>query len=175
MAQIPQEPADLFPSLEEAQIARLAVFGEARTVQKGEIVFDLGSADHGVFVVLEGSLEVIGVSNGVESVLSIVGRGAFTGDVSQLSGRRSLVRCRAHEASSLIEISRANLRRILQTDAAIGEVFLRVFLLRRLFLISHHVGRPSHSGSIRHSRDGHSGGDLPWHAGASKSQQRGCC
>jgi hypothetical protein len=40
----------------------------------------------------------------------------FTGEVNQLSGRRSLVRCRAREMSTLIEIGRQHLRGIMQTD-----------------------------------------------------------
>ena len=50
----------------------------------------------------------------------------------------------------LLEIARANLRRILQTDAASAR-FLRAFLLRRVYLIAHSVGDAvligsSHSG-----------------------------
>src|SRR5437879_4344543 len=75
----------------------------------------------------------------------------FTGEINQLSGRRSLVQCRAREASILLEISRVNLRRIMQTDAALGEIFLSAFLLRRVYLITHSVGDAvlvgsSHSG-----------------------------
>ena len=67
-------------------------------------------------------------------------RGDFTGEVNQLSGRRSLVRCRAREASTLLEIERANLQRMMQTDAALGEIFLTAFILRRVYLIAHSVG-----------------------------------
>jgi len=131
---------DLFPNLDDAQIARLAAFGEQRQAQQGEVLFDQGDAHHSVFAVLEGSIELVRVTNVGEAVLGVLRRGAFSGEVSQLSGRRSLVRCRAREASTLLEISRANLRRIVQTDAALGEIFLRAFLLRRVYLISHSVG-----------------------------------
>jgi thioredoxin reductase (NADPH) len=60
--------------------------------------------------------------------------------VNQLSGRRSLIRCRAHDDSRLLEISRANLQHIMQNDAALGEIFLRAFILRRVYLISHSLG-----------------------------------
>ena len=60
----------------------------------------------------------------------------FTGEVNQLSGRRSLVRCQAREASTVLEISRANLRHVMQNDAALAEIFLRAFLLRRVYLIA---------------------------------------
>lgn len=135
------QPSDgMFPTLEEAQIARLAPFGEERHVAAGETVFDQGDSEHGVFVVVEGSLELASVTNGEESPLSVLGVGMFTGEVNQLSGRRSLVRCRARLDSRLLEISRANLQHMMQSDAALGEVFLRAFIIRRVYLITHSVG-----------------------------------
>lgn len=135
------EPTDaMFPTLDEAQIARLMPHGEQRQVAAGEIVFDQGDSEHGVFVVLNGSIELISLANGQESVLMVHGAGKFTGEVNQLSGRRSLVRYRAHVDSTLLEISRANLQRLMQDDAALGEVFLRAFILRRVYLITHSVG-----------------------------------
>jgi len=142
----------MFPKLDDAQVARLADFGRQRRAAADEILFDLGDADHGVFVVLSGRIEVANVSNGEESVLRSLGRGEFTGELTLLSGRRSLVRCRARESSVLLEIDRPGLRRIMQTDAALGETFLRAFLLRRVYLIAHSVGAAVLVGS-NHSGD----------------------
>ena len=109
-------------------------------MNKSDILFNQESPDHGIFVVLTGSVEIVGVSNGVESILSVLGTGEFTGEITQLSGRRSLVLCRAREAGELLEIDRSNLRHVMQTDAALGDVFLRAFLLRRVFLIANSIG-----------------------------------
>ena len=100
---------------------------------------------------LDGSLEIVGASRD-EGVLRIVVRGMFTGEVNQLSGRRSLVKCRAREASTLLEIGRENLRRVFQADAALGEILLRAFLLRRVYLITHSAGDALLIGSS-HSAD----------------------
>ncbi len=140
MAEIPEHDEAMFPRLDDAQIARLRAFGELRSTAAGEILFDQGDADRGVFVVLEGSIEIIGMAKGVETVLAAHGTGVFTGEVNLLSGRRSLVRCRVREAGTVLEISRANLRHLMQTDAALGEIFLRAFLLRRVYLIANSVG-----------------------------------
>ncbi len=143
------EPNDaMFPKLDEAQIARLMPLGQERQVAVGEIVFDLGDSEHGVFVVLNGSIDLFSVANGEEALLMSRGPGLFTGEVNLLSGRRSLVRCRAHEASKLLEISRANLQILMQNDAALGEVFLRAFILRRVYLITHSVGDAVLIGSL---------------------------
>jgi thioredoxin reductase (NADPH) len=92
------------------------------------------------------------VSNGAETILRVLGPGQFTGEVNQLSGRRSLVLCRAREASALLEIDRANLRRIMQSDAVLGDLFLRAFVLRRVYLIANSVGDAVLIGST-HSSD----------------------
>jgi thioredoxin reductase (NADPH) len=140
MAENVEPTAEMFPKLDEAQIARLIPLGQERRFTAGEIVFDQGDSEHGVFVVLEGGIDLVNVLNGQETLLMAHGAGIFTGEVNQLSGRRSLVRCRAREDSRLLEISRANLQRMMQNDAALGEVFLRAFIMRRVYLISHSVG-----------------------------------
>jgi thioredoxin reductase (NADPH) len=152
MAETPETIDPMFPPLDGAQMARLSAFGEQKRVAAGEIVFDQGDSDHGVFVVLEGSLQILGVSGGDETILRTLKSGAFTGEVNQLSGRRSLVRCRAREDSTLLEIGRPNLQRIIETDPGLGELFLRAFLLRRVYLISHSVGDALLIGST-HSAD----------------------
>jgi len=148
----PEQHALRFPKLTDAQVSQLAASSARRQVKAREILFDLGSADHGVFIVLTGSIEIVGVSNGVESVLSVLGPGEFTGEVTQLSGRRSLVLCRACETSELLEIDRPNLRHVMQTDAVLGDVFLGAFLLRRVSLIANSVGDAVLIGST-HSND----------------------
>lgn len=158
MAEIPETSEQLFPTLSDAEMARLAAFGERRQARAGEILFEQGDANPSVFVVLEGSIELVGISRAGENVVAVLGRGMFNGEVVQLSGRRSLVRCRAREASTLLEIVRTNLRRIMQTDAALGEIFLRAFMQRRAYLISHSVGDAvligsSHSGNTLRLRE----------------------
>lgn len=152
MAETPEQLDAMFPHLDEAQLDQLRAFGVAGRAEAGQIIFDQGDQTHGVFIVLDGSIEVFGISNGAEASLRVLDRGSFTGEVNQLSGRRSLVRCRAREDSVLLEIDRATLRRIMQADAALGEMFLRTFLMRRVYLISHSVGDAVLIGSS-HSAD----------------------
>jgi thioredoxin reductase (NADPH) len=151
MPEAPEQTDPMFPKLDDAQIARLAAFGQQGEAEAGAILFDQGDASHGIFVVLEGSIEVTGISRDDPEVRVLV-RGMFTGEVNQLSGRRSLVQCRTREASLLLEVGRDNLRRIFQTDAALGEVLLRAFLLRRTYLIAHSAGDALLIGSS-HSAD----------------------
>jgi thioredoxin reductase (NADPH) len=148
----PEATNPMFPRLDEPQIERLKPFGRQMEVAAGEIFMEQGDARHGVFVVLEGSVEVLSVAAESESVLQVLDRGQFTGEVNMLSARRTLVRGRAREASTLLEIDRVHLRQIMQTDVALGETFLNAFILRRVYLVTHSVGDAVLIGSS-HSSD----------------------
>src|ERR1700690_788820 len=148
----PQQIEKRFPKLNDSQIAGLAAFGQQRDAQPHEVILERGDLHHGIFVVVSGRIEVLRVSAEGETVLPTLDRGEFTGDVNLLSGRGTLIRARALEASTLLEIDRANLLHIMQTDAALGEIFLKAFVLRRVFLISNSVGDAVLIGS-NHSSD----------------------
>jgi thioredoxin reductase (NADPH) len=148
----PEQIEARFPKLDDSQIAALEGFGQQRNAQLREVILEPGDLHHGIFVILSGRVEVIRVSAEGETVLHVLDRGEFTGDVNLLSGRGSLIRARALEASTLLEIDRANLRHIMQTDTALGEIFLKAFVLRRVFLISNSVGDAVLIGS-NHSSD----------------------
>jgi thioredoxin reductase (NADPH) len=152
MLDSPEQIAAMFPKLDEGQIARLAASGRRLEAQAHEIILDTGDLHHGIFVVLSGSVDVIRVSGGDETVLHVLGRGEFTGDVNLLSGRGTLIRGKAVEASTLLEIDRTNLRHVMETDTALGEIFLNAFLLRRVYQISNSLGDAVLVGS-NHSSD----------------------
>jgi thioredoxin reductase (NADPH) len=121
-------------------------------VAAGEVIFDQGDSVRGFFVLIEGSLEIVTPTCKGEIPITVHDGGEFTGEVDMLSGRRSLVRGRARAASQLLEIDRANLLHIVQTDAELGEIFLRAFLLRRIALIAETPGDVMLVGSS-HSAD----------------------
>src|SRR6202050_1130875 len=152
---IPETPdkiVEFLPKVDDSQIAWLATFVQQLEAQPHELILERGDLHHGIFVVLSGRIEVLRVSAEGETVLHVLDRGEFTGDVNLLSGRGTLVRARALEASTLLEIDRTNLRHIMQTDSALGEIFLKAFVLRRVFLISNSVGDAVLIGS-NHSSD----------------------
>src|SRR5215469_15443629 len=136
-----------FPILCEDEIARLAVVAAERSFNAGELLYDQGDSDHGVFVLLSGSADIIGIARGEEFLLTKLTRGQFTGEANQIMGRRSLVRCRMNEPGKVFEISREKLRELMATDVDLGQIFLRTFLLRRLYLIDNSVGDAALIGS----------------------------
>src|SRR5260370_42355489 len=63
------------------------------------------------------------------------GPGGFTGEMTMISGRRSLVRGRVTEPGEILELSAERLRSLVAKDAELSEIFMRAFILRRLELI----------------------------------------
>jgi thioredoxin reductase (NADPH) len=133
-------PSEMFPVLTSAQHSRVLAHGQRRTVEQGEIVFELNAHVTKVFVVVSGQLHILQVSNNQEHVVAICNPGMFTGELNVLSGRRGLVRIRAAEKSELIEIEREALQALVETDTELSDIFLRAYILRRLELIAREVG-----------------------------------
>ena len=129
----------IFPTLTEAQIARIAAHGRKRHVQSGETLLDLGDQLR-FFVVTTGKLDIFGVSDSNESLIVTLQPGQFTGEVNLLSGRRGFTRIRASETGEVIEVEREHLLKLIQTDTELSDILMRAFILRRVELISHRIG-----------------------------------
>ena len=66
--------------------------------------------------------------------------GDFTGELDMLSGRPSLVRAQTVDPTEVVELDPVSLRNLIQTDPELGEFLLRVFILRRVAMISRAMG-----------------------------------
>jgi len=124
-----------FPRLTPEQVARVAAHGRVRRVERGEVLVAVGAPIPMFFVVSSGSIEIRQPADDGDVTLRVMEPGEFTGEVSMLSGRRSLVTLRMREPGDLIEVERDELLDLVQTDAELSEIFVRAFLLRRAELI----------------------------------------
>ncbi len=129
----------VFPTLTEAQIARIASRGHRRRVQPGEVLLNVGDQVR-FFVVTEGKINVISSLAPTESLIATLQPGQFTGEVNLLSGRRQFTRIRASEDGEVIEVGREQLLALVQTDTELSDILMRAFILRRVELIAHQVG-----------------------------------
>src|SRR5271165_797169 len=131
-----------FPHLTPAQIDRLRPVGKVRKVELGEVLFKPGDTHVPFFVLLSGGMEVVqpGMEGAGERPVTNHGAGAFTGEISMISGQRCLVLGRVNEAGEFLEISPDGLRDIVARDAELSEILMRAFILRRLALISKGLG-----------------------------------
>jgi thioredoxin reductase (NADPH) len=126
----------MFPSLSAAQVERLAPLGRRRRAERGEVLYEQGEATPGFFVVVSGALELVQPADGHEVPITVLRPGEFTGEVNMLSGRRSLVRARMAESGEVLVITPETLRKLVQFDVELSDIFMRAFILRRVELIA---------------------------------------
>jgi hypothetical protein len=130
----------IFPKLTPKQIRRIIPHGRTRTTERGEVLYEQGDSAASFFVVVSGELEVVRPSGAVETLVTIHRPGQFTGEVGTLSGRRTMFRIRATKPGKVIELDRQNMLTLVQTDAELGEILMRAFILRRGELITAGIG-----------------------------------
>ena len=132
---LPTDDDQTFPVLTAVQIERIAAHGRLRRVETGEILIALGKKIPLFFVVKSGTIDIVQPGRNGDMILGVMRAGQFTGEVSILSGRRSLVTLRVGDPGELIEVNRDELLKLVQNDAELSEIFVRAFLLRRVELI----------------------------------------
>ncbi len=148
--QAPRE--EVFPTLTEAQIARIERYGRRRTVTAGEVLIESGETARPFFVILEGEIEAVLPEYPDRAVVTVGGHGQFTGEINTLTGRSAIVRIRVSKPGEFIELDRNQMMALVQTDAEIGEIVMRAFILRRLGFVRAGVGDVVLIGSV-HSAD----------------------
>jgi thioredoxin reductase (NADPH) len=130
----------MFPALTDAQIARIALHGSETTFEARALLFDEGAYDVPFHVVLEGEVEIVHPRGRAEDPVTVHRRGEFTGEVSMLADRRTLVRGRALTRVRTLRVDRSELLKLVRTDAELSEIFMRAFILRRMGLLAGGLG-----------------------------------
>ena len=132
----PDRQAEAFPVLTPAQIDRLRPYGNIRSVQVAEVLFEPGKSGMSCFVVLSGKLDIAVSGLSGEQVFVTYGPGQFSGELVLISGARALSRGRVAEPGKFLEIGADELRTLIAKDAELSDIFMRAFLLRRVAMIS---------------------------------------
>jgi len=145
-------PDHIFPTLTDAQIARVAAHGTVRRVPAGEVLVEAGDLVLHFYVIQSGEVEVVRASTEGETVVAVYHAGHFTGEVSMIAGGRGMMRVRARSAAEVLELTREELASLVQIDAELSEILMRAFILRRVELVAAGMGDVVLVGS-RHSVD----------------------
>src|SRR5690348_8384963 len=128
--------AQMFPVLADDELARTRRFGTVRRFAAGERLFETGKTSPGVFVVLSGTVQITGRDgHGHDLLIAELTAGGFSGEIGQLSGKRSLADGIAVDDVEALLISPEQLRALLVAEAALGEEIMRALILRRIGLI----------------------------------------
>jgi len=142
----------MFPVLDDVQVetARRFASGDPRSFAPGEVMFNVVERSAPAWLVLEGSIEVVG-RDGLDHEVAIASHraGQISGELSQLTGRAVLATGRAGpEGCTALPFDAAHLRALVVGSAEVGETIMRAFILRRVGLIQQGgvgsilVGRP---------------------------------
>jgi thioredoxin reductase (NADPH) len=125
-----------FPTLDEAQIARLSGCTSAvsRSYKDGQKLFAVGDRDIKFFVVKSGEVEIVDSSGDAPKRVTVHRKGEFTGDVSHLTGMPAVVSAIARGPCEVIEISGDSLRRVLNQCPDLSDIILQAFIARRQLL-----------------------------------------
>ena len=156
---LPVTPAEyraaLFPRLSDEQLARITQLGTRRSFRAAEEVFRQGDEELHLYVVLQGQLDIVRPNLMGEDLVASLQPGEFTGEVSLLSRRRSLVTARMRTDGELLDVPPAAFRKLVVADAELSELLMRSFVLRRVVLITRRlgdtvlVGSRNNAGTIR--------------------------
>src|SRR5206468_983528 len=125
-----------FPTLDEAQIARLAGCTAATPgcYEDAQTLFAVGERDMKFFVVKSGEIEIIDHSGDEPKRLTVHRPGQFTGDVSHLTGAPAVVSAIARGRCEVLEVSGEALRRVLNQCPDLSDILLQAFIARRQLL-----------------------------------------
>jgi len=131
---------DTFPVLTETQVERATAGSQVRNYAAGDIVLEAGQQSPGIFVVLDGQMDLFRISGQEATWITTLEPGQFTGEVGTLGGRPSLGRFAAKTALRVAVIERARLMSLVQSDPELSDLFMRTFLLRRVELVRRGLG-----------------------------------
>jgi thioredoxin reductase (NADPH) len=125
----------VYPTLDETQLAILERYGERRKFKANEILYSEGDRHTGMFAILSGTIESIrGFVQGPR-VLGTHGPGSFTGEVGTLAGRAAVATTRALSDCEVIVIDEDSLHSLVIAEAELSETIMRAYILRRVAFI----------------------------------------
>ncbi len=131
---------DLYPELTDVQVAELLKFGTQSTVREGEILYQPGDRQVAMYILLSATVDILQPSGDDERHVTCLSPGMFTGEAGLIAGQRAVVRARVRIPGDVIRIEPRELRVLVKRNAAMSEMLLSAFILRRLTLVNRNMG-----------------------------------
>src|SRR5947207_3121859 len=117
----PSRVERLFPTLTDAQVARIAARGRRRPVALGEVLIKPGDRAIPFFVVVSGALQV---TDAADALIVTHRPGQFSGEATMITGRRAMAWVKVSEPGEVMELTREQLLALVQTDAELSEILM---------------------------------------------------
>ncbi len=132
------QPEMAFPYLTEDMMNCIRGYGSEAEYDKGIQLSTAGQREADMFAVLTGGIQVYTLNDRrqFESIIEL-GPLQFTGELNLLNDQPPLVSARTSEAhTSLLCISKLNLRRLMRAEGDIANLITQAFVWRRIGLVS---------------------------------------
>ena len=125
-----------FPTLDDTQVSEFERCTNAtkKLYRDGQTLISMGDRDFKFYIVKSGEVEIVDHSGDKPKTVVIHGKGQFTGDVSHLTGRSSIVSAVARGDCEVDEVSRDALRGALNQCPVLSDIILQAFIARRQLL-----------------------------------------
>jgi thioredoxin reductase (NADPH) len=125
-----------FPTLDPDQVREFERCTGAllHSFRNGQTLIDVGDRDFKFFIVKSGEVEILDHSGDAPKTVTIHRKGQFTGDVSHLTGRSSVISAVARGDCEVAEVSGEALRGALNQCPALSDIVLQAFIARRQLL-----------------------------------------
>ena len=137
--QTPSETADVYgayPRLSPGHMELLARYGERRATSSGDLLFREGDRPRDFIAIQSGSVAVVEDYGGPdEHLLGVHGPGRFLGEVGLLTGQAVFATAAVRDPGEVVAVPVDRLGDAVAQDAALGDLILRAYLIRRSALL----------------------------------------
>jgi len=125
-----------FPTLDDTQVSEFArcTMAISKRFRDGETLIAVGDRGFKFFIVRSGEVEIVDHSGDTPKTVAIHGKGQFTGDISHLTGRSSVISAVARGDCEVAEVSGDALRGALNQCPTLSDIVLQAFISRRQLL-----------------------------------------
>ncbi|MFL9945927.1 FAD-dependent oxidoreductase [Paraburkholderia agricolaris] len=130
----------VYPTLDEKQLAILERYGERRKIRTNDILYSEGDRHIAMFAILSGTINTTRKSVQGPVSLGTYGPGSFTGEVGTLAGRAAAATTRAVSNCEVIVIDEESLRALVIAEAELSETIMRAYILRRVAFAQSQAG-----------------------------------
>ncbi len=119
---MPLSSSFLFKGLSESQLQRITAVAKEIRIQKGQWLFQEGNAADRVYVLKDGAVELLTRVNGeYELPIKIIrSKGGCFGFSALILPYKHSLTCKCTEDSTLLEIQRHDLQKLIQEDSGLG-------------------------------------------------------
>lgn len=123
-----------FPTLDRAQLERVAAYGAVRPVEAGDVLFTPNDAGYDFFALMDATVEIVHRGAGETRLIASHGPGRFLGDLGLMTGAKPLLTAEVVRSGRLVQVAPEAFRALLDGEAELSRVIVDAFLARRAIL-----------------------------------------